>query len=83
MPSLETLAKLQEIGVWTPSVWKTQSQRKGPSRLLRALKRTRAPLTAFGMTISFLERVSGSRNHSRQGCWAVACLAQHAVYTES
>jgi hypothetical protein len=26
---------------------------QGPSRLLRALKRTRAPLTAFGMTIRF------------------------------
>ena len=30
---------------------KTQSQRKVPHGLLRALKRTRAPLTAFGMTI--------------------------------
>jgi hypothetical protein len=28
-----------------------QSATQGPSGLLRALKRTRAPLTAFGMTI--------------------------------
>ena len=60
-------SKLQGMGGWPPNVWEDAITTQGPSRLLRALKRTRAPLTAFGMTIHSIERVSGSRNHSRRG----------------
>ena len=45
------------IAGWTPNIWEDAITTQGPSRLLRALKRTRAPLTAFGMTIRFLRQM--------------------------
>jgi hypothetical protein len=68
MTSLQRLqGKLQETGGWTPNVWDAAITTQGPSRLLRALKRTRAPLTAFGMTIRFCRESFWFSQPFRQG----------------
>jgi hypothetical protein len=45
-----------EIRIGPSMLEEARSNARSFKSLLRALKRTRAPLTAFGMTICFLEK---------------------------